>query len=63
MANLFSDGSERVPYENPDFPIYASRSWLSALENMRFAHHWHDDLGAPFPTAGDTRPQLSPHLH
>lgn len=26
-------------------------------------HHWHDELGAPFPTAGDTRPQLSPHLH
>lgn len=43
-ASLYSDGSERVPYENPDFPIYASRSWLSALENMYFAHHWHDDL-------------------
>ena len=43
-ANLFSDGSERVPYINPEFPIYAGRSWLSALENMRFAHHWHDDL-------------------
>jgi AraC-like DNA-binding protein len=51
-ANLFSDGSERVPYENPDFPVYAGRSWLSALENMRFAHHWHDDLEFSFMLSG-----------
>ncbi len=43
-ANLFSDGSERVLYNNPDFPIYTRRSWLSSIENMRCAHHWHDDL-------------------
>ncbi len=51
-ANLYSDGSERVPYEDPDFPIYAGRSWLSALENMRFAHHWHDDLEISYMLKG-----------
>jgi mannose-6-phosphate isomerase-like protein (cupin superfamily) len=43
-AILLSDGSERVPYNEPDYPVHVGRSWLSALENMRFAHHWHDDL-------------------
>lgn len=39
-----SDCSERVHYNIPGHPVYASRAWLSVYRNMASACHWHDDL-------------------
>ena len=38
--NLMSDGSERVPYNVPDFPVFARRTSL----RQTVPPHWHDDL-------------------
>lgn len=40
QLNLMSDGSERVPYNVPDFPVFARRTSL----RQTVPPHWHDDL-------------------
>jgi AraC-type DNA-binding domain-containing proteins len=42
--DLLSDSSERVPYSNPAFPLYAGRGRISSFQNMAAASHWHDDI-------------------
>lgn len=41
---LLSDLSEKVPYNVPGFPAYASHSHISRCQSARVATHWHDDL-------------------
>ena len=50
--NLMSDASERVPYNNPAFPLYASRGRISLFQNMKAASHWHDDIEFGIVTSG-----------
>lgn len=42
--DVMSDGSERVPYNAPDYPLYVSKCSLSLCQDMGAASHWHDDL-------------------
>jgi len=42
--DMMSDSSERVPYNNPEFPLYAGRGRISAFRDMAAASHWHDDI-------------------
>ena len=38
--DLLSDGSERVPYNIPDYPVFARRTAV----RQAVPPHWHDDL-------------------
>lgn len=40
---LRRDGSERVPYNFSNLPVYAKNGRLGAFQNMKVACHWHDD--------------------
>ena len=44
VINLLSDGSECVPYQIPEFPIYAGKGWISHHRDMHALVHWHDDM-------------------
>ncbi len=48
MLKLMSDGSERVPYNIPDYPMYAR--WQAT--GKRVPPHWHDDLEFARMTSG-----------
>ena len=39
-----SDFSEIVPYNNPNFPVYVRRAFLSYYPDYTAVSHWHDDL-------------------
>ena len=41
---LNDDYSERVQYNNPDYPIYIRRGLLSGYPEYRAPDHWHDDI-------------------
>lgn len=41
---LNDDYSERVQYNNPDYPIYIRRDLLSGYPEYRAPEHWHDDI-------------------
>ena len=41
---LNDDYSERVQYNNPDYPIYIRRGLLSTYPEYRAPDHWHDDI-------------------
>lgn len=41
---LNSDHSEKVNYNNSDYPVYISRSFLSLYPNYAAPDHWHDDI-------------------
>lgn len=41
---LNDDYSERVQYNNPDYPIYIRRGLLSTYLEYRAPDHWHDDI-------------------
>ena len=47
------DGSERVPYNFPDMPVYIGNGYLSAYRNMEVACHWHDDWECICVVEGD----------
>ncbi len=38
-----SDYSEKVQYDNPDYPIFAKRLFLSSYPDYAAPSHWHDD--------------------
>ncbi|MGI6239250.1 MAG: AraC family transcriptional regulator [Christensenellales bacterium] len=50
--NLTRDHSERVPYNDPQLPIYASRGRVSRFLNSAVSVHWHDDIEFSIITAG-----------
>ena len=41
--SLRSDGSEKVPYNHPEYPLYLSHALLSQACEGRVPFHWHDD--------------------
>ena len=44
ILDLQADNSERVRYNPPMIPVYATKGRLSCFQNMAAASHWHDDL-------------------
>lgn len=42
--NLYHDNSEKVPYNNPEIPIYAGKAFVSSFPHSATLSHWHDDL-------------------
>lgn len=38
------DQSERVLYDNPEYPVYVRKGLLSAFPNYTAESHWHDDV-------------------
>lgn len=43
-SNIKSDGSERVLYDNADYPAYVQKGFLSSYPNYTAQSHWHDDM-------------------
>ena len=41
---ILADGSERVHYNDPSYPVYASPGRLKNQPDMKVIHHWHEDL-------------------
>lgn len=52
---ILQDGSERIRYENPSFPIYVSRGDLLSFPNMSALCHWHEELEILMPIKGYLR--------
>ena len=44
FMDLRDDRSEKVRYNNPDFPAYVRRGILSDYPNYAAVSHWHDDI-------------------
>ena len=44
LIELKDDRSEKLPYDNPDYPIYVRRGILSHYPNYAAPSHWHDDI-------------------
>lgn len=44
FSNLKLDRSERVLYDQADFPAYIRKGRLSAYPNFTAESHWHDDI-------------------
>jgi len=44
LTELNDDRSEKVNYDNPDYPIYIRRDVLSTYPNYAASSHWHDDI-------------------
>jgi AraC-type DNA-binding domain-containing proteins len=42
--DVFSDLSERVNYNIPNFPLYVRKATLKLFEKYTVANHWHPDL-------------------
>ena len=38
------DYSEKVQYDDPDYPVMISRDFLSSYPNYAAPSHWHDDI-------------------
>lgn len=41
---IMRDGSERIGYDDPAFPVYVRRSNLTIFPEMSFLCHWHEEL-------------------
>ncbi len=41
---LNDDRSERIRYNNPDYPVYMRRGLLSLYPDFRALNHWHNDV-------------------
>ncbi len=41
---VLADGSERVAYNDPAYPVYAGFGRLGRLPGMKVIHHWHEDM-------------------
>ncbi len=50
--SIMQDGSERIGYQNPAFPLYVSRSDLVSFPNMAALCHWHEELELLMPLRG-----------
>lgn len=52
---ILQDGSERIGYENPAFPVYVRRGDLTSFSNMSALAHWHEELEILMPLKGHLR--------
>lgn len=52
---ILQDGSERIGYENPAFPIYIRRGDLLSFPNKSALCHWHEELEILMPLKGYLR--------
>lgn len=41
---IMQDGSERIAYRDPAFPVYIRKSNLTIFPEMAFLCHWHEEL-------------------
>lgn len=41
---VLDNGSESVPYNAPEFPVYAGSAWLHKYKGMGVVNHWHWDF-------------------
>ncbi|MDO3413077.1 AraC family transcriptional regulator [Saccharibacillus sp. CPCC 101409] len=41
---VFSDLSERLNYNLPNFPLYVRKGWLHQFDRYAAAYHWHPDV-------------------
>ena len=48
-----ADGSEKVKYNRPDFPVRAFGSMLSELDSYSYICHWHRDFEITSPIEGE----------
>lgn len=44
LIELRDDRSEKIQYDNPDYPVYIRRGSLSLYPNYKAPSHWHDDI-------------------
>ncbi len=51
--NVFSDRSESINYNFPDFPLYINTGKLEYFYNYKAENHWHDDLEFLLVTSGE----------
>lgn len=50
--HIRSDRSEKVPYDDRDYPFYIRRSLLSSYPGFAAPSHWHDDVEFNFVLSG-----------
>lgn len=56
MADIKSDKSEILHYDNPDFPVFIRKNYISFHEEISdMSIHWHDELEFIYVLAGDIR--------
>ena len=54
MADIKSDGSEVLHYDNPDFPVFIRKNTIPVNCGFRdISLHWHDDLEFIYVLSGD----------
>lgn len=44
LIDLRDDRSEKVQYDDPNYPIYVRDGLLSQYHNYTAPSHWHDDI-------------------
>lgn len=44
LIELKDDRSEKIRYDNPDYPVYIHSGTLSLYPNYTAPNHWHDDI-------------------
>lgn len=44
LIELRDDRSEKIQYDNPDYPVYIRRGSLSLYPNYKAPSHWHNDI-------------------
>ena len=44
LIELKDDRSEKIRYDNPDYPVYIRRGTLSLYPNYAAPSHWHNDI-------------------
>lgn len=52
---ILQDGSERIGYDNPSFPVYIRWGNLTSFHNMSALCHWHEELELLMPLKGYLR--------
>ncbi len=56
MSDIKSDKSEVLHYDNPDFPVFVRRNYISQAGNLEDVFiHWHDELEFIYVLNGDCR--------
>lgn len=52
---LNANRSERVCYDNPDYPVYIRRALLSHYPDFQAPDHWHDDIELIYVFSGQMK--------
>ena len=56
MFDIKSDKSEVLHYDNPDFPVFIRKNYISRSDKLEDAFiHWHDELEFIYVLSGDIR--------